>query len=131
MPLNSEFLFVYGLLKSGYANEASILIQENATFVGNGQMTGVLFDMGSYPGAVYIPESPLKVFGEIYHITKNNSALLTRLDHFEGINPAYSEPYEYKREIIPVTLNNEIYHCWCFQYNLEWSDFRVIESGLY
>lgn len=71
-----NYLFVYGLLKSDYDNEAAKTIRSHCTLIGEGYTFGRMFDLGTYPGIIYEKTSNLKVFGEVYRIDRNARDLI-------------------------------------------------------
>lgn len=129
--MNTNFIFVYGLLKSIYDNEPARFVRKHCQLVDKGYFSGKLFDIGTYPGAIYDPESGLAVHGEVYWVTGNQLELETFLDHFEGVGLEFEKPNEYKREIIPVTTGNKILNASCYLYNWNLDRAKLIASGRY
>jgi gamma-glutamylcyclotransferase (GGCT)/AIG2-like uncharacterized protein YtfP len=126
-----NYLFVYGLLKSDYDNEAAKTIRSHCTLIGEGYTYGRMFDLGSYPGIVYEKTSNLKVFGEVYRIDRNAHELIAFLDAFEECGPEFDEPNEYRKEIIPVNVNNIEYNASTYIYNRNLTGLRMIATGKY
>ena len=73
-----RLLFVYGTLMRGFPLHA--LLEGRADPVGDGDVTGLLFDLGRYPAAV--PGGVGLVHGEIYRLT--DPGLWQALDSAEG-----------------------------------------------
>jgi gamma-glutamylcyclotransferase (GGCT)/AIG2-like uncharacterized protein YtfP len=71
-------LFVYGTLMRGFPLHA--LIEGRADFVGEGEVAGLLFDLGRYPAA--LRNGAALIRGEVYRLT--DSRLLQALDSAEG-----------------------------------------------
>lgn len=71
-------LFVYGTLMRGFPLHA--LIEGRVDFVGEGEVAGLLFDLGRYPAA--LRNGAALIRGEVYRLT--DSGLLRALDSAEG-----------------------------------------------
>jgi gamma-glutamylcyclotransferase (GGCT)/AIG2-like uncharacterized protein YtfP len=82
----ADLLFTYGTLMRGFRLHR--LLEGRAAYLGRGQATGRLVDLGSYPGAVSDPGGTL--LGEIYRI--GDPALWVALDSAEG-------PQYHRREV--------------------------------
>jgi gamma-glutamylcyclotransferase (GGCT)/AIG2-like uncharacterized protein YtfP len=74
----TDLLFAYGTLMSGFPLHH--LLAGRATYVGPGQVTARLLDLGPYPAAVSDPHGV--VHGELYRVT--DPALWITLDSAEG-----------------------------------------------
>src|SRR5690606_13566713 len=98
-PMTTNYIFVYGLLKSMYENDAARFIRSNCDFVSAGSFPGMLFDLGTYPGAVFLADSTSRVYGEVFEIIQNQEELVKYLDVFEGLSEENEQPYEYERVI--------------------------------
>ncbi len=126
-----KYIFVYGLLKSMYENEPAQFIRRNCELVGEAWFPGQLFDLGSYPGAVFDEHSDSKVFGEVFEVMHNEQELVALLDEFEGVGSKYDEPNEYVRKLIPVQTKTGELKASCYLYNWDPIDKLWIESGRY
>ena len=129
--MNTNYIFVYGLLKSIYDNEPARLIRKNCTLIGEGSFPGKLIDIGSYPGAVYESKSDSKVYGEVYRIDKNKDELVSFLDQFEGVGDQFEQPNEYVREIIPIQIDGREILASSYLYHWNYDGLKVIASGRY
>jgi len=127
----STFLFVYGTLRPVFDNSFSLYLRQRSHYVGDGSFSGQLYDLGSYPGAIYQKNSPTSVFGTVYDISKNNETVLTYLDYYEGVGPEFESPTEYVRVIVPVMCNERLLNCWAYVYNYPSEGRPLIESGDY
>jgi len=125
----SGYLFVYGLLHPRFANPYSKLVTETSTFLDDGFTNGCLYEINGHPGLTLSKNANNKVFGSVWKI--NRPAILTKLDRFEGIGEGFEEPYEYRREIIPVQMKSRKLHCWAYLYNWTVRDEQLIPSGNY
>lgn len=129
--METNYIFVYGVLKSMYDNEPAQFIRKNCDSIGEGSFSGVLLDLGSYPGAIYDEDSELVVFGEVYEIKRNKEELVSFLDEFEGVSPRFEQPYEYRREFIPVQTSIGVLSASCYLYNWDPKGCIVLEDGIY
>lgn len=129
--MTTDYIFVYGLLKSAYENEPARYIRENCELIGNGWFPGTLFDLGTYPGAYNDETVTTKVFGEVFRIIQNKEELIRFLDHFEGVGNDFPDPNEYKKLIIPIHTGEDTLHASCYLYNWNSDGLKVIESGRY
>ena len=86
-------------------------LEKNAQWVGKGFFTGNLYDLGEYPAAVFDPNIPRKVFGEIWKLI-NYEQTIAKIDHYEGTNDS---PPEYVRQLISITTSNhQTLPCWVY-----------------
>lgn len=74
----TELLFVYGTLMRGYGLHR--LLAGRAEYLGEGEVQGLLFDLGAYPAAVRGAGSHIR--GELYRLA--SSELWQALDSAEG-----------------------------------------------
>jgi gamma-glutamylcyclotransferase (GGCT)/AIG2-like uncharacterized protein YtfP len=118
-------LFVYGTLRSGYDNPMAQLLHQNARLLGHGNVPGRLFNLGWYPGATYEPNSPHRVWGDVYELT--NETILTQLDDYEGITNHADE--EYARRNVPVQLTDKVIMCQMYVFLKADGTQEWIESG--
>lgn len=127
----SPYLFVYGTLKEGFDNEFAQLLHANSRFVGNGFFQGNLYDLGEYPGAKLNRKTGGKVLGQVWEL-KDPAGIFPQLDYYEGIGPAYAEPTEYRRALVPVQLEGDlILNSWVYLYNWKATGRRKVLSGNY
>ncbi len=89
-----RYVFVYGTLRRGEQRDINLL-QPTPTFIGYGQTSGVLFDLGTYPG-VRLGGSQC-VQGEVYQIS---AELERQLDEIEEVWP--QQTGEYTRQEVRV-----------------------------
>lgn len=126
-----NYIFVYGLLKSTYDNEPACFVRKNCELISEGSFKGSLYDIGTYPGAVFTTDVDSLVHGEVYRIVKNKAELEAYLDKFEGVGNEFPTPNEYKREIIVVSTPNGDIKASCYLYNWNLDNSKLIESGRY
>lgn len=129
--MDRKYIFVYGLLKSIYKNEPARFIRENCELVSEAWFPGCLFDIGSYPGAVFDADSESKVFGEVFEVMRNEDELVAFLDNFEGVGPKFDQPNEYVRRQIPVQTKTGELAASCYLYNWDTTGKQLIANGRY
>ena len=126
---NPDFLIVYGTLRPPYDNQFALYLRNRGRLMGEGTFEGQVFNMGSYPGAVYQRNAGTRVCGTVYEISGQRETILTYLDYYEGVGDDFEQPTEFVRTVIPVDVNGHITDCWVYLYNLPTDDKPVIESG--
>lgn len=126
-----DYLFVYGTLKKGFNNALANELSSSQTFMGEGFFPGQLFSVSFFPGAVYIPESTEKVYGQVFKLTQNKDELIAALDHYEGYLPDQPEASEFKRAIIPINLGQKVISAFVYLYNKDYSTHTPIPSGTF
>ncbi|WP_420146640.1 gamma-glutamylcyclotransferase family protein [Spirosoma sp.] len=131
MVTDSDYLIVYGTLRPAFSNSYARHLRQHSQYVGEGSFPGLLFDLGTYPGAIYQEDSPQAVQGTIFDISHHKQTLLAYLDAYEGISDQFQQPHEYHRTIIQVNGPGKILNCWFYQYNWPTAQKKIIESGDY
>ncbi len=127
-------LFVYGTLRAAFFNVPAIHLRQHSRYIGEGVINGQLYDIGSYPGALYHPNGPTLVYGSVYALFPDSLASLLRLlDEYEGVQdtPSENETDEYIRRTISVTCAGQLINCWIYLYNWPVDSLRPIDSGDY
>lgn len=124
----SERLFVYGTLRKGSANSMHHMLGHDAKFVARARTQGRLYDLGEYPGLV-ASDAGTWVHGDVYELG-DPSAMLARLDDYEGCGPNDARPHEYERvpcEVVMETGAHEV--AWVYVYRGTLAGKREIPSG--
>ena len=130
-----NYLFVYGSLMRGFSNALHLDLDERASFIGEGSVAGLLYDVGPYP-AFILPDQhpnlpqPMRVHGELYHIESPDLVLET-IDTIEGYNERFPERSLYKREPIHVDLENGSQRAYIYVYQQKLEGLHLVESGNY
>lgn len=114
-----------------YDNEPAKFVRKNCSYIGEASIPGKLYDLGTYPGAIYDENSSSTVYGEVYQIMKNEKELVRFLDEFEGVGSQFEYPNEYVRTSIPVLTKHRIIEVSTYLYNWNLDGINVIESGRY
>lgn len=153
---NSQNLFVYGTLLSGFPHDrhfgsdesntshtarARTLLAEMASLIGESTVCGLLFDLGGYPGLVLPSQAgsnpgpwhePPLVIGELYRV--RDLTLFHHLDLYEEAGAAFPDPQEYLRLLLHTQLKRggATQLAWTYVYNWRLrAEFRLIKNGDY
>ena len=125
----ATYLFAYGTLRQGLNSPVNDFFKRHTSWHGKGYMPGYLFDLGDYPGAVFVPESPQQVWGDIFLIS-DEEELLPMLDEYEGCGAQVAqEEREYDRIVAPIVTEDEKLRCWVYHYRLSTQDLKRIPHG--
>jgi len=101
----------------------------SSNYIGKGHFNGKLFRVEWYPGALYEPEAPTQVHGEIYQL--NSLEILQELDEYEDVLED-EEASLYVRKVVPVRDGQGIvWDCWVYLYNKPVLDLPLIEDGCF
>lgn len=115
---NSNLLFVYGTLMSGFDGHFAQYLRKNASLLGEATCRGYLHKISYYPGLV-IPEEESHegvVYGELYEISRSaDGSLWAVLDEYEGV-PETLIGDEYARREIVVNLSGRALPAWAYVY---------------
>ncbi|QLE00237.1 gamma-glutamylcyclotransferase [Galbibacter sp. BG1] len=122
-------VFVYGTLRKEFQNPVAKFLRKHSKFIGKGTAPGHLYDLGSFPGAVFNAHTSEVIHGEIYFIQKNTEAVLAALDRYEGIDDPNFDYYEKTEALIKV--NNTSIKASVYNFKKSTVSFKKIESGDY
>jgi len=117
-PRVLEHLFVYGTLRPASAPPALAPLLRAASNLGAASIPGLLYDFGSYPGAIAPPRaSPqFRVHGEVLELAGLGSHL-PELDAYEGFDPASRETSLFVRApCIAQLRSGPALRCWVYLY---------------
>lgn len=117
----SNYLFVYGTLKSMFQNPTAIKLREASELIGPASIKGSLYNMGAYPALVL--DSKERVYGELYQI--NEAIVFDWLDEYEEV------PVLYVRRKVKAKCNDEKYKCFVYEYAGHVYQYPRLESGSY
>jgi gamma-glutamylcyclotransferase (GGCT)/AIG2-like uncharacterized protein YtfP len=124
-------LFVYGSLRSGFHHPAFEYISRHFSFKGKAKVKGIVYDIGSYPGAVKTTGESF-IVGELYKV-KNADEFdwaIAQLDDYEGVMPEEGEIPLFKRELTGVRLDNdELTQAWIYWFIGDVQEKPRIVSG--
>jgi gamma-glutamylcyclotransferase (GGCT)/AIG2-like uncharacterized protein YtfP len=122
-------LFVYGSLLKGSPHPMSAYLWSRASFLGETQLPGRLYDLGSYPGFVSDFQAAERVYGHLALLRADTAEMTWReLDIYEGIE--FPDP-EYERRLVKPQLPQFGYQqVWLYHYRLPIaSGAKWIRSG--
>ncbi len=122
----TQLLFVYGTLLLADNKYGEFLLQ-HAEMVCIAKFPGELFDLGTYPGAIYNSKKKEFVEGRIFKMDNIDEVLAT-LDYYEGIGEI---DCEYERRIIEVDTDEGLRLCYCYIFNQPTNGKRKILGGNY
>lgn len=122
----TDYLFVYGTLRTEFPHPLARRLKAQAKFVGTGTTPGTLYDFGWYPGAKFDQDARTHVVGEVFSV-KNAVRLLAELDHYEGT----AEPSNaFRRVAVKVRLDRGgTLHAWSYEMGSSKAHRRPIKSG--
>lgn len=121
-------LFVYGTLRQGFEPHI-YLRRQSARFLGQGIITGRLYDLGEYPGAVPSDLPGDEIQGELYELP-DPDAHLQVLDEVEEFDPDHPETSLFVRRPAEVRLRTgEKIEAWVYFLPRKPRNARLIQSG--
>lgn len=91
---HKKALFVYGTLLLDIQSSIAFFLKENAHFVGKGSLSGQLFDLGQYPGAVFQKGTAVQIYGHVFELIQPDYSL-TILDKYEAVGEQFGQYNEY------------------------------------
>ncbi|MBC8054647.1 MAG: gamma-glutamylcyclotransferase [Sphingobacteriaceae bacterium] len=123
-----ERLFIYGtLLQSD--NTFGRHLKNNSKYLGKGHFRGKLYNIGEYPGAIYLPGDSF-VFGSIVLLNEPEETLKV-MDEYEGYGDKHTQPNEFIRQTLDIETDTGFMKCWVYLYNLPVNQFQEITKGNY
>ncbi|SFN51316.1 Uncharacterized conserved protein YtfP, gamma-glutamylcyclotransferase (GGCT)/AIG2-like family [Cohaesibacter marisflavi] len=126
-----DFLFVYGKLRQHFDSEISRLFFNHARNVGPALFQGRLYQIAHYPGAVPSDDPQEQIVGHLLALP-TEEPLWRAIDEYEGIGPDFSEPFEYERCKMPVSLEDGTQvEAWLYIYRHDLSNSDRIPHGDY
>jgi gamma-glutamylcyclotransferase (GGCT)/AIG2-like uncharacterized protein YtfP len=127
----SEHLFVYGTLQPELAPEEVAGLVRQLRRVGVASVSGRLYDLGEYPGAILDDSADTMIVGEVFELP-DNQAVLAALDAYEGFDPAAPEASLFVRIKCPVTLSDgRKLESWVYVYNQSLEQRPLVTGGDY
>lgn len=123
----TNLLFVYGTLMKGHRDNWQEKV--GAHFVGRGRITGKLYRLGQFPGAVTSSGTGSHVQGEVYRLPNVASALkvLDRYEEFEPTRPARS--LFIRKQVSVEMADGSSSKAWAYFYNRSVKKSDVIHTG--
>lgn len=129
MP-NTNYLFVYGSLRSGFKSPAYEYITKYFTLLGNAKTKGILYNLGTHPVAKPTTEEKY-IIGELYKVANPSFAsyAFAQLDDYEGIEAEENIVPAYIKALTEVEFNEQVFTATVYWYNGNTSHAPIIESG--
>jgi gamma-glutamylcyclotransferase (GGCT)/AIG2-like uncharacterized protein YtfP len=126
--MSDDYLFVYGTLRREFKNKMAAFISQNADYLHDGVMDGEIYDVGTYPAALYKEGSETIIKGNIFKLTGDREEVFRVLDLYEGV-----EEDLYIRALRPVRFGEEQSEilCWVYLFNRSTYHLQLIEHGDY
>ena len=122
-------LFVYGTLLDE-DNKYGIYLRDNSEFFSSGQIEGILYDIGEYPGAILSAGGDDFIYGIILQIDEP-SEVLALIDMYEGFGEDQPQPNEFIRVLTEAETDRGRVNCWIYLYNLPVYGLMPIETWRY
>ena len=120
-------LFVYGTLRSESLHPLARRLRAQAKLAGKASASGVLYDLGRYPGAAFPKDGRERVIGEMFAL-RNAERLLMQLDAYEEVGDPGAPLF--KRIEIKVRLDRgDVADAWTYALQEVPSRARPIPSG--
>ena len=126
----TQYLFVYGSLRSGFRNPAYSYLTKFFHLVGDALVNGRIYFNGTSPVAVSTTDEHF-IAGELYEINNPDEFewVIGQLDDYEGLNVMPGEKPKYRRDRADITRQGKITNSWIYWYNGEVTGMPEIESG--
>lgn len=130
----TPYLFVYGTLMSTFQNDMAHYFHQNADLIGDARMSGFLYRVSWYPGAVAIsndssPNVNQWVYGELWKL--NDIVIFDALDRYEECSAQDAPPHEYQRMLQTIELIHldRTLDAWVYLYRRPVSTLEPIPTG--
>lgn len=123
-----EHVFVYGTLRRNFSNRGRDVLTTHGRFLGEAEVRGRLYDLGSFPALV--DEAEGRVRGEVYRLTHEPERGLERLDRYEGARGAGPGPYVREARTAILDDGEEI-EAWVYIWTDPVEDLDPIPGGDY
>lgn len=127
-----DYLFAYGTLRPGLAPPSLRPLVAQLQWIGGGSTPGRLYDLGSYPGAIFDRLAESQIAGDVFALPEDASELLEQLDDYEGFSAADIANSLFVRFRVAVRLadGREI-NCWAYRYHRDVGQGSLVVAGDY
>ncbi len=105
------------------------LLLAHGTYMGEASFQGRLFAAGGFAAAIRSSDSNDRLHGEIYLLKEPASAVLLRLDEYEGCGPAEAKPLFVREAARVICSGGEVVNAWIYLYARSTGSLRQIVSG--
>ncbi len=119
-------LFVYGTLRQNARNEYAAFLRQHSTFVGTARLSGRLYRIDWFPGAVYDPAAPTAITGDLMQLHQPVE-LLAYLDEYEDVTA--DDTGIFVRRLVPVQTANGSMDVWTYLFNQPTDNLPLINGG--
>ncbi len=128
--MKPEYLFVYGTLRWGIEGAMARKLHNQVSRIGPGRLTGILYDLGQYPGLYMGPEANQPVLGDVFYLP-DAQAVFSWLDAYEGQSDPPTPDDEYQRVLVEVMVGQQSVLAWTYLLQEVNDHYRTIASGDY
>ena len=129
MSTVTDYLFVYGTLRSDIPSSMSKFLRRRAALVGKATTTGKLIDLGGYPG--FLSGGSDTVTGELYKMNAGQAAeSWDLLDAYESVSGLPSEEYRKTHVKVQVSAGGT-FNATTYEYQQSTKGKPVIPNGDY
>lgn len=126
----TKYLFLYGTLKPDAADSEIADVVRQLRKVGRGYVSGRLYDLGDYPGAIVDASSNSQVRGLLVELP--DETMLEALDRYEEFDPSNPRQSLFVRTKTKVQLaDGRNVQGWIYVYNRQPGNAPLIRSGHY
>ncbi|HEX9424968.1 MAG TPA: gamma-glutamylcyclotransferase family protein [Pyrinomonadaceae bacterium] len=127
----TDYLFVYGTLMPGEADNEIAPIVKRLRRIGAAYVRGRLYNFGEYPGAVIDHSANTSVHGELVELPADK-AILDALDKYEEFDPSRPQKSLFIRKKTRIRLaNGRNVEGWMYVYNRNPGNAPIIRGGNY
>jgi gamma-glutamylcyclotransferase (GGCT)/AIG2-like uncharacterized protein YtfP len=125
----TEYLFAYGLLKRKYSLNPKYRVPKMPIkWIGKSTISGDLYAVGHYPGAIAPSASMRRIHGDVFQIN-NIPFFFKKMDQFEMSKPLFTGINEYQRVKKSVLIKGKKINCWIYIYCVGIKNKPLIASG--
>jgi gamma-glutamylcyclotransferase (GGCT)/AIG2-like uncharacterized protein YtfP len=127
----TEYLFVYGTLRPSRASDEGSRLLKQLRRVGHARVSGRLYDLGEFPGAVLDKSAGTLIRGELFALPNDGSILnaLDKYEEFDGDNGKQSLFVRTKASV--EVFDGRHIESWIYVYNRDPGNAPIITSGDY
>jgi len=111
------YLFAYGSLQPGLAPSEMAATVARLEPLGEGWVSGTLYDLGAYPGAILDAGVEGRIYGTVLRLP-DDPRVLRELDAYEGFEADCPAASLFLRErVVVVTADGGRLACWAYALN--------------
>jgi gamma-glutamylcyclotransferase (GGCT)/AIG2-like uncharacterized protein YtfP len=129
MTIINSYIFVYGTLLM-QDNQYAKYLNQHCRFIGDGKISGLLYDVGEYPAAIIATTPNQYIYGSIY-LMDDAESVLPVIDEYEGLSDNNPQPWEYARSLVDIETADGLLKCWMYIYNWSVDGMATITGGDY